>query len=173
MKLNTAEPTVDIPTINAFLEANHGDPFAVLGMHQAGEQLTVRIFRPEARTVVVRDLGQAGREFPALQLHPGGFFEAVLDGAEERFRYELKFTGYDGHEWSERDPYSFGQLLGPLDLHLFAEGNHFEIYKKLGAHLQEIDGARGTTFHVWAPNAQRVSVVGDFNGWDGRRHPMR
>lgn len=173
MKLTVIEPTVAPETIQAFLDASHGDPFAVLGMHQAGEHLVVRSFRPDARAVVVIDLDQPGRKFPALQLHAGGFFEAVLEGVENRFRYRLEFTSHEGQAWTARDPYSFGQILGPLDLHLFAEGNHYEIYKKLGAHVTTIDSAKGTTFHVWAPNAQRVSVVGDFNGWDGRMHPMR
>jgi 1,4-alpha-glucan branching enzyme len=173
MKLSNPLPTLDDGTLHAILEARHGDPFAVLGMHEAGGQLVVRIFRPEARAVVVRSLDEPGREWPAHQLHPEGFFEARLEGAEARCRYELEFTSHGGHRWTQRDPYSFGTLLGPLDLHLFGEGQHWELWKKLGAHLTEIDGVRGTAFHVWAPNAQRVSVVGEWNGWDGRTHPMR
>ena len=173
MKLSDVSiPTVEQGSLDALVGAYHGDPFAVLGMHQVGERLTVRVFRPEARAVTVREVdGQ--REWPAVQVHADGFFEAVLEGAEQRFRYALAFTAHDGHAWTERDPYSFGTILGPLDLHLFAEGQHWQLYEKLGAHLTEIDGARGTTFHVWAPNAQRVSVVGDFNRWDGRVHPLR
>jgi len=142
-------------------------------MHQAGEQLVVRSIRPDARALTVRDVDHPGRSWDALPIHDQGFFEAVLEEASDRFRYELNFTGRDGRQWTERDPFSFGTILGPLDLHLFGEGQHWELYKKMGAHLVEVDGARGTTFHVWAPNAQRVSVVGDFNGWDGRVHPMR
>ena len=173
MKLSDVSiPTVEQGSLDALVGAYHGDPFAVLGMHQVGEHLTVRVFRPEARAVTVREVdGQ--REWPAVQVHADGFFEAVLEGAEQRFRYALAFTAHDGQAWTERDPYSFGTILGPLDLHLFAEGQHWQLYEKLGAHLTEIDGARGTTFHVWAPNAQRVSVVGDFNRWDGRVHPLR
>ncbi len=171
MKLTTTVPTVDQGTIDAIRGAYHGDPFAVLGMHQAGEQFVVRVFRPDARAVAVQEVG--GTAYPAMQIHPDGFFEAVLAGVEHRFPYVLKFTGHDGHEWSESDPYSFGVILGQLDLHLFAEGQHWQLYDKLGAHLMQIDGVHGTAFHVWAPNAQRISVVGDFNGWDGRRHPMR
>ena len=173
MKITDSVPTVDDGTIHAIVGAYHGDPFAVLGMHQAGEQLVVRVFRPDARAVVVRDEGPSGRTYPALQLHPEGFFEAILEDAQERFHYALEFTGHDGQAWSEYDPYCFGIILGPLDLHLFAEGNHWQLYEKLGAHLTEIGGVRGTSFHVWAPNAQRASVVGEFNAWDGRRHPMR
>ena len=166
-------PTIEPGNIDALLGAHHGDPFGALGMHQAGEHLVVRVLRPDARTVTVQSLDQPAAVYPALQVHPDGLFEAVLEGAEQRFRYTLNFTGHDGQEWTERDPYSFGVLLGQLDLHLFAEGQHWQLYDKLGAHLTQIDGARGTTFRVWAPNAHRVSVVGDFNGWDGRRNPMR
>ena len=173
MKLSTFSiPTLETGALDALVGAYHGDPFSVLGMHQVDEHLTVRVFRPEARAVTVREVdGQ--REWPAVQIHADGFFEAVLEGADQRFRYALTLTAHDGHTWTDRDPYSFGTILGPLDLHLFAEGQHWQLYEKLGAHLTEVDGARGTAFHVWAPNAQRVSVVGDFNRWDGRVHPLR
>ncbi len=166
-------PTIDPGALDAIVGAYHGDPFAVLGMHDAGEHLSVRVFRPDARAVVVESLDHPGAQYPALQVHADGFFEAVCEGGRECFRYTLRFTGHDGRAWTERDPYSFGIVLGALDLHLFAEGQHWRLYDKLGAHLTEFEGARGTAFHVWAPNAQRVSVVGDFNQWDGRRHPMR
>jgi 1,4-alpha-glucan branching enzyme len=165
--------TVDTGAMNALLGAYHGDPFAVLGMQQAGDRLAVRVLRPDAREITVVRLAD-GKQFPAKRLHEAGFFEAILPAGEtERFAYELAAVSHDGHGWSFRDPYSFGQILGAMDLHLFAEGNHYEIYKKLGAHVMEIGGVRGTSFAVWAPNAQRISVIGDFNGWDGRVHPMR
>jgi 1,4-alpha-glucan branching enzyme len=173
MKLSTTLPTIDDGILHAILEARHGDPFAVLGMHQSGDDLVVRAFRPDARTVTVRSVDDPSKSWPAAQVNPEGFFIAVLEGAVERFRYELEFTAHNGDVWTQRDPYSFGTILGQLDLHLFSEGQHWELWKKLGAHLTEVDGAKGTTFHVWAPNAQRVSVVGDFNGWDGRIHSMR
>ncbi len=172
MKLSTFAPTIDDGSLHAILRADHGDPFGVLGMHEAGGKLVVRVFRPDASEVAIERVSD-GTLFPAIRVNPDGFFEAGLTGVDERFDYALKLKTHDGHEWSERDPYSFGVLLGQLDLHLFGEGNHFEIYNKLGAHLREVGGVRGTTFHVWAPNAQRVSVVGDFNRWDGRVHPMR
>ena len=166
-------PSLDDGALHAMVQAAHGDPFAILGMHHAGEQLVVRVFRPDARAVIVRRISGEPREWVAHRVHEDGFFEALLEGADERFRYELTFTGHQGQSWTERDPFSFGTILGALDLHLFGEGNHWQLYDKLGAHLTEVDGATGTTFHVWAPNAQRVSVVGEFNGWDGRIHPMR
>jgi 1,4-alpha-glucan branching enzyme len=173
MKLTHSLPTIDDGALHAILEARHGDPFAILGMHQSGEQLVVRIFRPDARAVTVRNLEDPRKTWSAQRIHADGFFQATLEGIAHRFPYELEFTAHNGHIWIERDPYSFPTILGPLDLHLFGEGQHWELYKKLGAHLVEIDGVPGTTFHVWAPNAQRVSVIGDFNQWDGRRHPMR
>jgi len=173
MKLSVTVPTIDQGAVDAIVGAYHGDPFAILGMHQAGEHLVVRVFRPDARAVVVQSASEAGVAFPALQIHPDGFFEAVIENVQERFRYVLRFTSHDGHEWTESDPYSFGVILGPLDLHLFGEGQHWELWKKIGAHLMTVEGVSGTAFHVWAPNAQRVSVVGDFNTWDGRRAPMR
>ena len=172
MKVTNALPTLDSGAIDAIVGGYHGDPFAILGQQRAGDQFVVRVFRPDARAVTVRDT-ISGALYPALQLHPEGFFEAVLEEAPERIAYILDFTGHDGQAWSEYDPYSFGVLLGPLDLHLFAEGQHWELYEKLGAHLIEVGGISGVSFHVWAPNAQRVSIVGEFNGWDGRRNPMR
>jgi 1,4-alpha-glucan branching enzyme len=159
MKVSNALPTLDSGAIDAIAGGYHGDPFAILGQQQAGDQLVVRVFRPDARAVTVRDT-VSGALHPAFQLHPDGFFEAILEGATDRISYILDFTGHDGHAWSEYDPYSFGVLLGQLDLHLFAEGQHWELYEKLGAHLTEVGGIRGVSFHVWAPNAQRVSVVG-------------
>jgi 1,4-alpha-glucan branching enzyme len=173
MNSSPTVPTLEAAAIDAIVGADHGDPFAILGMHQAGDLLVVRTFRPDVRAVTVVNVDAAATSYPAVKIHPGGFFEAVIGAGVPRFRYTLRLTSHEGLEWEERDPYSFGIVLGPLDLHLFAEGQHWELWKKLGAHLMTIDGVPGTTFHVWAPNAQRVSVVGDFNHWDGRRHVMR
>ncbi len=171
--LSSEKPTIDDGALHAVLEGRHGDPFAVLGMQQAGERLVVRVFRPDAREVTVVDETDPNRTYPARRIHPDGFFEALLPPGMERFKYQLKLTGFGGAEWTTADPYSFWQILGAVDLHLFAEGNHFKLYEKMGAHLATVDGIRGAIFCVWAPNAQRVSVVGDFNQWDGRTNPMR
>ena len=135
MKLSTDIPTIDNSALDAILAANHSDPFGVLGMQQAGDALVVRVFRPDARAIVVGEVGGSGRTFPAVLVHPDGFFEARLTGAAERFAYDLTFTSHDGAEWAESDPYSFGVILGQLDLHLFGEGQHWKLYEKLGAHL--------------------------------------
>ncbi len=172
MNVSPAAPTIASHDIDRLLGAAHDDPFAVLGMHPAGERLVVRVFRPDARGVTVRDAQNPQREFPAAAVRDG-FFEAALPEKTEPFAYVLQFTAHNGDSWTASDPYSFGAILGPVDLHLFHEGNHWEIYKKLGAQIMKIGGVRGVAFAVWAPNAQRVSVVGEFNGWDGRTHPMR
>jgi 1,4-alpha-glucan branching enzyme len=159
--------------IEALTRADHGDPFSILGMHGGGGALSVRAFRPDAAKLEVIELGGAARTWIAERVTQDGFFEAALTGATDRFRYSLRCTSHDGHVREQRDPFSFGVLLGELDLHLFAEGSHWELWKKLGAHIEEHDGVTGTVFRVWAPNAKRVSVVGDWNHWDGRIHPMR
>ena len=113
------------------------------------------------------------RVFPAERLHIEGLYQATVPNETRDFSYLVKVIAFDGSEQLLRDPYSYGPIMGEVDLHLFAEGNHKQLYEKFGAHLREIGGERGTYFAVWAPNAGRVSVVGDFNGWDGRVHPMR
>ena len=166
--------TFDSAELDSFLAATHGDPFAFLGPHRVEDKWMVRVFVPHASEVTVVDARKAGRSILADRVHDAGFFEAVLpDGGDETPAYRLRIKDHVGHETETADPYSFGPLLGELDLHLFTEGNHHRIYDKLGAHLREVDGVRGCSFSVWAPNARRVSVVGDFNGWDGRVNPMR
>ena len=161
--------------VQAIVEARHWDPFSVLGPHAVevyGEQLlSVRVFVPGAAQVHV--LPHRGDPLPARKLHPQGFFERTLGPVGEDFRYRLRIERVDGHTWDCEDPYRFGRVLSDYDIYLLGEGTHYHTYEKLGAHHVEIDGVRGVHFAVWAPNAQRVSVVGTFNDWDGRRHPMR
>jgi len=159
--------------IEAITRADHGDPFALLGMHGSDGQFAVRAFRPDAKAVEVQEIGGKGRTWRAERIGTDGFFEALLTGATERIRYQLRFTAHDGSEWEQRDPYSFDVLLGEIDLHLIGEGNHWGLWKKLGAHIEDHDGVTGTVFRVWAPNACRVSAIGEWNNWDGRLHPMR
>ena len=158
------------------LRAEHPDPFAVLGMHRAnlleGPVTVVRAFVPGAtRLHVVKERGESSVH-PMEQIAEEGFFEASFP-AEDRFPYHFRAEWEGGGESEFADAYSFPSTLGELDLHLIAEGEDLRLYRKLGAHLLAIQGTEGVRFSVWAPNAARVSVVGDFNHWDGRRHPMR
>ncbi|KMN22736.1 1,4-alpha-glucan branching protein GlgB [Pseudomonas helleri] len=160
----------EIADIQALVRAEHPDPFSVLGPHADGKggQL-IRAFLPGAVSVQV-----LAREGQALlgsleQAQTPGLFVGHFVQAQA---YLLQVDWGDAQQISE-DPYSFGPLLGEMDLYLFAEGNHRDLSHCLGAQLTHVDGVPGVRFAVWAPNARRVSVVGDFNGWDGRRHPMR
>jgi 1,4-alpha-glucan branching enzyme len=155
------------------LEAiEHGrepDPFAVLGPHALGTGTVVRTFLPGARAVAVVDtedrvLAEGER------VGEVGLFESYVVAIPERYRLRVEYAAMTV---TLDDPYRFGPLLGELDAWLFAQGDHLELYRVLGAHPDTIDGVRGTRFAVWAPNAFRVSVVGDWNAWDGRIHPMR
>jgi 1,4-alpha-glucan branching enzyme len=162
-----------VDELGVFLKGAHPDPFRILGPHRVGENLVIRAFRPEAKEISVIVHGENGGTFPADRLNPDGFFQAVLPGLRRDANYELRVLGWDGSEQLLRDPYSYGVLMGDVDLHLFAEGNHHHIYDHFGAQLRNVGGVDGVYFAVWAPNAHRVSVVGDLNGWDGRVHPMR
>jgi 1,4-alpha-glucan branching enzyme len=164
---------IDPTEIAALLHGSHADPFRVLGPHRSGNDLVIRVFRPEAKAVSVVATNDHGQEFPADRLHVEGLYQATVPNESQDFSYCVKVTAFDGSEHTFRDPFSYGQIMGAVDLHLFAEGNHKRLYDKFGAHLSEIGDERGVYFAVWAPNAGRVSVVGDFNFWDGRVHPMR
>jgi 1,4-alpha-glucan branching enzyme len=146
------------------------DPHSVLGAHEAddGGGVVVRTYRPEAQSVRVQPAGIA-----AELKDPSGLWEALLPKATLPLDYELEIEYANGETFTLRDPYAFLPTLGELDLHLVGEGRHEELYERLGAHVRELGGVTGTAFAVWAPNARSVSVVGDFNSWDGRLHPMR
>ena len=157
----------------AIAAGNHSDPFSVLGMHgpDPAGRMVVRAFHPEADAAAVVDARTGETRLELERVHSGGLFAGRLD-SEGPFPYRLRFT-IGGNDYEVEDPYRFPPLLGEIDIHLLAEGAHWNAYKKLGAHLASIDGVSGVDFAVWAPNARRVSVVGPFNQWDGRRHPMR
>jgi 1,4-alpha-glucan branching enzyme len=147
------------------------DPHHLLGAHPHDGGVVVRAWRPEARAVVARP-----ENAPPVELalrHPAGLFEGIVPDVDAPLSYELEISYPDGNTFTLRDPYAFPPTLGELDLHLAGEGRHERIYERLGAHLREARGVTGTAFAVWAPNATAVSVVGDFNGWDGRLNPMR
>jgi len=159
--------------LNSFLSGTHSDPFRILGPHRVGDDLSIRIFRPDAQRIDIVLNRQANEPIAAERIHRDGFFCATVPGATRDLDYRLCLQNRDGSKQLTRDPYQYGPLMGEVDLHLFAEGQHWKIYEKFGAHLRTIGGEAGVYFAVWAPNAQRVSIVGDFNGWDGRVNPMR
>jgi 1,4-alpha-glucan branching enzyme len=159
--------------LNAFLSATHPDPFRILGPHRVGDDLAIRIFRPDAQKVEILANGDSGQPIEAEKIHGDGFFCARIAGASHDLPYRVRLTAFNDTQWTTPDTYRYGPIMGEMDLYLFSEGQHWRLFDKFGAHLRTIDGDSGVYFAVWAPNAQRVSVVGDFNGWDGRVHPMR
>src|ERR1043166_3299071 len=160
---------LDRPVVAALANATHGDPFSVLGPHESDAGPIVRAFLPGARRVDV--LARADRApFGRLEAQDdSGLFEGPVRRAD---LYLLRIEWPGGMQETE-DPYAFGLLLGDIDLHLFNEGRHFQLGETFGAQAMTIGGVPGVRFAVWAPGARRVAVVGDFNAWDARRHPMR
>ena len=144
------------------------DPHAYLGAHAAKGGVVVRAYRPDAESVRVLPMG-----VELKRKRGDGVFEGVIEGASLPLDYELEVAYPAGDSYVLRDPYSFLPTIGELDVHLAGEGRHEELYEQLGAHVREVEGVAGVAFAVWAPNAGSVSVVGDFNAWDGRLHPMR
>ncbi|MBP0482472.1 1,4-alpha-glucan branching protein GlgB [Sagittula salina] len=162
---------IETDDLSRILSGQHEDPFSVLGLHPVGGQLVARVLRPGVTTVEVIDR-RTGRRVAALDRVEGPVFAGTIPRRRNWFSYQLRMTE-DEHAWIEEDPYGFGPVLGEIDEHLLGEGTHGTLWRALGAHVMEHGGVPGTHFAVWAPNARRVSVVGDFNGWDGRRHVMR
>jgi 1,4-alpha-glucan branching enzyme len=159
----------DWAAVAAIVAGRHGDPFAVLGPHEIKCGCAVRAFLPDATrvTVLARDSGTVLAELERID--PAGFWCGVMPG---RLPYLLHIQSGERERITE-DPYAFPPVLGELDIYLLAEGRHHELGRTLGAHVTELEGVHGVRFAVWAPNARRVSVVGSFNAWDGRCHPMR
>jgi 1,4-alpha-glucan branching enzyme len=158
------------PDLERIVKREHGDPHSVLGAHEYDGGVVVRALRPAAQAVKVH---AGGKDVELEQVHPGGVFEGVVPDADLPLDYELEVDYPDGNVFTIRDPYSFTPTFGELDLHLVGEGTHEQLYERLGAHVIQHQGVNGTAFAVWAPNAKAVSVVGDFNSWDGRLHQMR
>ena len=160
----------------SLLQVQHRSPHQLLGMHPFGDGsgLVVRAFLAHAASVrIVPTHEKSKPSFKLQKLDPSGLFEGVTRAATQVYAYDLVITDHEGRASQTRDPYSFLPTLGETDLYLFGQGNELRIYEKLGGQLRTIDGVPGVSFAVWAPNAQRVSVVGNFNNWDGRCHPMR
>ncbi len=154
-----------------------GDPFSVLGMHPSRtfdgqDMIFVRTLQPQATEVEIFDETAGCSRGRLRRVHSDGLFQADFEGSAF-FAYHFIIHLPDGHSYATKDVYSFAPFLGETDLYLFGEGQHWRLYEKMGAHLMEQNAVAGVGFSVWAPNAKRVSVVGPFNGWDGRRHMMR
>jgi 1,4-alpha-glucan branching enzyme len=156
------------PEAYAVIEGRHSDPFRYLGPHVEGDVPLVRIFLPDAEGVAIVD--EQGHERSLERIHDAGLFEGRLSNGSCRYRVRAR---YGARQVEIEDPYRFPPILSDFDLYLLGEGTHTHLYEKLGAHPMVLDEVSGVAFAVFAPNAQRVSVVGDFNSWDGRRHPMR
>jgi len=165
----------DLP-LDQLVQGQHWDPLAILGAHPRAQDssstVVIRCFLPEAKHVALLLNGQDQRPIPMTRLHEAGLFEAIVPGPLGTSPYRLRVTNHEGQVSERHDPYGFPPLLTDFELHLFAEGTFFKAYDTMGAHLRTVQGIAGVHFVVWAPNAARVSVVGDFNQWDGRRHPM-
>ncbi|MCI0395083.1 MAG: 1,4-alpha-glucan branching protein GlgB [Chloroflexi bacterium] len=170
--MSTPEPHTRPEVINAVISGYHSDPFSVLGPHPSNGGLVVCAFLPQAAAVELLPAGSP-KALPMTGIHEAGFFEALVPRRKLPFDYTLRLTTHSGETLLYDDPYAFPSTLHDFDEYLLAEGTHLYMYEKLGAHLAELNGRRGVLFAVWAPNARRVSVVGNFNNWDGRRHPMR
>ncbi len=169
MKQPTGRTATD-EQLQQLIDLRARDPHSVLGVHPDGDGTVLRVYRPDA--VEVNVLPDGGGKLP-MRHRAGGIFEARLNGKETVFPYllEVKYPG--DKTFTLRDPYAFLPTLGELDVHLHSQGQHRRAWEKLGAHVTHLNGVSGTAFSVWAPEAASVSVVGDFNGWDGRLHQLR
>jgi len=164
--------TFDQASVVALMQGDHHDPFSVLGMHRHHGDLVVRALLPGAATVDLIDAKNRRKLASLTPIDGSDVFTAVIPRRKNPFAYRLR-VHWNTHQQEMEDAYRFAPILGEMDVWLLAEGTHHRPYEKLGAHPMEIDGVAGVGFAVWAPNARRVSVVGDFNNWDGRRHMMR
>ena len=161
---------VDQPTADALAAGRMGNPFSVLGPHEvAATGRVIRAYLPGAIGVSALERG-SGREL--CRLHEAAVPGLLVGRPSDERPYLLRIEWKNSIQETE-DPYSFGLLLSPFDLHLFAEGSHWRLAQQFGASPTIVEEVAGVRFAVWAPNASRVSVIGDFNAWDGRRHPMR
>ncbi len=160
--------SLDPSQIQSIVHGQCSEPFALLGTHQSKTGYVVRTFQPKASSCNI--VGGNGDIHAMKLLDEAGLFEATLSEHPGNYEYEIK---NNEHAWQVKDAYLFGSAIGELDQHLFGEGTHQQLYQILGSHLTSMNGVVGVHFGVWAPNAKRVSVIGEFNDWDGRVHAMR
>ena len=160
------------PEAWAIIEARSHDPFAWLGIHEHDKGgVVIRCLKTQAKKMWL--LPKGGRAQVMKRIEGTDVFEKHWKGGNFEKAYTLRIENHDGHVWEQEDVYRFAPMLGDMDLHLIGEGNHYEKYRIMGAHVRTLDGVDGVGFAVWAPAADRVSVVGNFNHWDGREHQMR
>jgi 1,4-alpha-glucan branching enzyme len=164
-------PSISPSDLGRLYALRHHDPHSVLGAHPVTGGVIVRTLKPEAERVELIVGDESPREM--VKAHAGGLFELLLEGRTDTFPYQLRVHYPGGHVFTLHDPYAFLPTLGNFDEHLFGEGRHERLYDKLGAHVRRLGDVPGVSFAVWAPNAGGVSVVGNFNNWDGRLHQMR
>ena len=157
--------------VDALVQGVHNNPHHILGMHECIDDVYINAYLPGAKVVNAIEVSTK-RKYTLVSERVPGFFSIVIKD-KKPFEYKLNVRFDDGEEVTYFDPYVFEPVIDPIDVSLFNEGKHYEIYEKMGAHPMTVDGVEGVLFAVWAPNADRVSVVGNFNHWDGRRHPMR
>src|SRR3954447_1577590 len=161
--------------LQSLVEIRNRSPHQLLGLHPLGDGagLVARALLPEAAKVELQPVHEKDKPVIKLKRVPkSDLFEGTTKEASRVYAYDLVVTDHAGNLRRSRDPYSFLPTLGEADLYLFGKGDERRIYDKLGSQLRTVDGVPGVSFAVWAPNAQRMSVVGDFNHWDGRHHPM-
>lgn len=169
---------VNLSSLGALVDGNHENPFDLLGPHTVEDSglkaMAVRAYLPGAKQVWLIDPAHHKSQ-PMRRIHPAGVYEAIrpLSDDETTPAYAFRVADQRGEVMTMHDPYRFHPLLTDYDVYLLGEGSHWRSYERLGAQLRDVDGVTGVNFAVWAPNASGVSVVGDFNGWDHRRHPMR
>jgi 1,4-alpha-glucan branching enzyme len=164
--------SVDPEALRKLVEGSNGAPFDLLGPHPAEDDtVSIRAFRPDARSVAIK-LNGTGVSYEMARFHEDGFFEATIPGAVD-VPYQLALTLEDGTQTVIYDPYRYGTWLSNAELYHFGEGRFWHSYQKFGAQLTVVEGVPGVAFALWAPHAARVSVIGDFNEWDARLHPMR
>jgi 1,4-alpha-glucan branching enzyme len=156
--------------VDALLAGRHADPHRLLGVHPSGDGAVVRAYRPNAEAITVVVAG--GAQVAAVET-ADGFFEALLETQPAASAYRLRVSYPGQKEYEFHDAYAFWPTLGELDVYLAGEGRHSELWQRMGSHVTRNEGIGGASFAVWAPNARGVRVVGDFNSWDGRLHPMR
>lgn len=155
--------------LNVLINSNHRDPHHILGIHEYKNKYYVNVFLPYTKEVYLVDKNSS-KKIKMEKVHEAGFYTILINKIID---YKFYVINEEGYKWEIEDPYRFQSQISDVDLYLFGKGTHYEIYNKLGAHVLEIDGVSGVMFAVWAPNAMRVSVIGDFNHWDGRIHQMR